>query len=103
MILTHALAVSLLIIAPLVTAAPMKRNTGSYTVSGLGNRKKAITSAGGNDLDLAIAMMETENMQATYTYGDGKTGDSFNAVRHLQTELVHASFGNKPIQRAKLK
>ncbi|KAG9086344.1 hypothetical protein FRC06_003139 [Ceratobasidium sp. 370] len=77
--LTSVLSASLLVLAPLVAAAPVKRNTGSYTVSGLGNRKKAITAAGGTDLDLAIAMMETENMQATYTYGDGKTGDSFNA------------------------
>ncbi|KAG8767669.1 hypothetical protein FRC12_006117 [Ceratobasidium sp. 428] len=95
MILTHALAVSLLIIAPLVTAAPMKRNTGSYTVSGLGNRKKAITSAGGNDLDLAIAMMETENMQATYTYGDGKTGDSFNAGIFKQNWYMLRSATNR--------
>ncbi|KAG8746749.1 hypothetical protein FRC10_003732 [Ceratobasidium sp. 414] len=78
--LTSVLSASILVLAPLVAAAPMKRNTGSYTVSGLGNRKKAVTAAGGTDLDLAIAMMETENMQATYTYGDGKTGDSFNAA-----------------------
>ncbi|KAG9118941.1 hypothetical protein FRC07_006273, partial [Ceratobasidium sp. 392] len=70
---------SLLVIAPLVEAAPMKRNSGSYTVPGLGNRKKAITAVGGNDLDLAIAMLETENMQTNYPYGDNKTGDSFNA------------------------
>jgi hypothetical protein len=29
-------------------------------------------------LDLAVAMLETETMQANYTYGDGKTGDSAN-------------------------
>jgi hypothetical protein len=81
---TTVLSASLLVLAPLVAAAPMKRSTGSYTVSGLGSRKKAITSAGGTDLDLAIAMMETENMQATYTYGDGKSGDSFNAVSSLR-------------------
>ena len=34
-------------------------DTGSYTVSGLGARKKQITNAGGTTLDLAIAMMET--------------------------------------------
>ena len=31
---------------------------GSYTVSGLGARKKAITACGGGTLDLAIAMLE---------------------------------------------
>jgi hypothetical protein len=79
--LTTLFSAAILVLTPLVAAAPLKRATGSYTVSGLGNRKKAITAAGGTDLDLAIAMMETENMQATYTYGDGKSGDSFNAVR----------------------
>lgn len=32
---------------------------GSETVSGLGQRKQAILNAGGNTLDLAIAMLET--------------------------------------------
>lgn len=32
---------------------------GSYTVPGLGARKQAILNAGGNTLDLAIAMLET--------------------------------------------
>jgi len=59
--------VLVLILSLLAVAAPVKRTTGSYTVSGLGTRK-VITAAGGTDLDLAIAMMETENMQATYTY-----------------------------------
>jgi len=54
------------------------RSSGSYTVSGLGTRKKAVTAAGGTTLDLAIAMLETDNMQTTYTYGDGKTSDSAN-------------------------
>jgi hypothetical protein len=42
---------------------------GSYTVSGLGYRKQAILNAGGNTLDMAIAMLETENMQTNYAYG----------------------------------
>ena len=42
---------------------------GSYTVSGLGSRKQAILNAGGNTLDLAIAMLETEKMQTNYVYG----------------------------------
>jgi hypothetical protein len=42
---------------------------GSYMVSGLGARKQAILNAGGNTLDLAIAMLETERMQTNYAYG----------------------------------
>lgn len=37
----------------------MAADTGSYTVSGLSTRKKAITAAGGTALDMAIAMLET--------------------------------------------
>jgi hypothetical protein len=44
----------------------------------LGQRKAAVTAAGGNDLSLAVGMLETDNMQATYTYGDGKTQDAAN-------------------------
>ncbi|OQN95233.1 hypothetical protein B0A48_18727 [Cryoendolithus antarcticus] len=51
---------------------------GSYTVSGLGTRKKAVTSASGNTLDMAVAMLETDNMKTTYAYGDNKSGDSAN-------------------------
>lgn len=41
-------------------ASPVKRDDrGSYTVSGLGEHKQAILDAGGNTLDLAIAMLET--------------------------------------------
>ena len=77
---TTLVSATILVLTPLIAAVPMKRSTGSYTVSGLGSRKKAITAAGGTDLDLAIAMMETENMQTNYAYGDNKSGDSFNAV-----------------------
>lgn len=48
-------------------AAPGDR--GGYTVSGLGSRKKAILNAGGNTLDLAIAMLEDEHMSTGYKYG----------------------------------
>lgn len=41
---------------------------GEYTVSGLGARKQEITSAGGTTRDLAIAMMETENMGTDYVW-----------------------------------
>jgi hypothetical protein len=52
------------------TAALTPRaDRGSYTVSGLGSRKQAILNAGGNTLDLAIAMLETENMSTNYAYG----------------------------------
>lgn len=43
---------------------------GSYTVSGLGSRKQAILNAGGNTLDLALAMLETERMSTDYAYGE---------------------------------
>lgn len=52
--------------------------TGHYTVPGLGARKQAILSNGGNVLDVAVAMLETKMMQADYKYGDGKTGDAAN-------------------------
>jgi hypothetical protein len=48
-------------------AAPGDR--GRYTVSGLGGRKQAILNAGGNTLDLAIAMLEDQHMQTNYKYG----------------------------------
>jgi hypothetical protein len=51
---------------------------GSYTISGLGSRKQQVLDAGASVLDLAVAMLETDTMQANYTYGDGKTGDSAN-------------------------
>jgi hypothetical protein len=55
-----------------------RASSGSYTVSGLGARKQAVTAAGGTTLDMAIAMLETDTMTTTYTYGDGKSGDSAN-------------------------
>ncbi|MFC6017400.1 carbohydrate-binding domain-containing protein [Plantactinospora solaniradicis] len=59
-------------------ACPSGATCGSYTVSGLGSRKQAVTRAGGNVLDLAIAMLETDNMQTNYPYGDNKSGDAAN-------------------------
>ncbi|KAL2856847.1 hypothetical protein BJX68DRAFT_263379 [Aspergillus pseudodeflectus] len=55
-----------------------RADRGSYTVSGLGSRKQAILNAGGNTLDLAIAMLETETMTTNYVYGDAKTYDAAN-------------------------
>src|SRR5690606_39969479 len=55
-------------------------------VEGFAARKQAIIAAidaGGAQsygyYFLASAMMETNNLQTDYTYGDGKTGDAFNA------------------------
>jgi len=63
-----------LIGATSVTAAPLFIETraddrGSYTVSGLGSRKQQILKAGGSTLDIAIAMLESDTMQADYAYG----------------------------------
>ncbi|MFW6725010.1 carbohydrate-binding domain-containing protein [Streptomyces sp. MAR4 CNY-716] len=57
---------------------PSGMQCGSYTVSGLGSRKQAVRSAGGDVLDLAVAMLETENMSTSYAYGDNKTYDAAN-------------------------
>jgi hypothetical protein len=59
-------------------ACPSGTSCGSYAVSGLGSRKQQVRNAGANSLDLAVAMLETENMQANYTYGDGKSSDAAN-------------------------
>ncbi len=54
-------------------------SSGSYTVPGLGARKKAISQCGGTVLDMAVAMLETDTMQADcYPYGDNKSDDSAN-------------------------
>ncbi|KAG1437704.1 hypothetical protein G6F56_012977 [Rhizopus delemar] len=72
--LFRSLSLLLLLVIVFVSAD----NQGSYTVPGLGKRKRQIMRAGGEVLDLAIAMMETDTMTTNYTYGDGKTGDSTN-------------------------
>lgn len=69
--------------APLASPSANKLDTradsrGSYIVPGLGARKQAILDAGGNSLDIAIAMLETENMQTDYAYGDNKSEDAAN-------------------------
>jgi hypothetical protein len=62
---------SLLTVISLVSASlAATGDRGSYTVSGLGARKKAILNAGGNTLDLAIAMLEDEHMSTDYKYGE---------------------------------
>jgi hypothetical protein len=58
---------------------PSGMSCGSYTISGLGARKQQVLQAGGSVLDLAVAMLETDTMEASsYPYGDSKTGDSAN-------------------------
>ncbi|KAG1443310.1 hypothetical protein G6F56_010719 [Rhizopus delemar] len=59
-----------------VTAAVGK--TGSYTVNGIGQRKQEILNNGGGVFDLAIAMLETDDLNTDYAYGDNKSGDSTN-------------------------
>ena len=55
------------------------KDRGQYTVPGLGARKQEMSKIGGNVLDMAVAMLETDTMQADfYPYGDGKTDDSAN-------------------------
>ncbi|KAF9892604.1 hypothetical protein FE257_001006 [Aspergillus nanangensis] len=76
------LAISLSLI-PLALGSVIHRarqsdDRGNYTVSGLGARKSDVLAAGGNTMDMAIAMLETETMTTDYTYGDGKTGDATN-------------------------
>ena len=60
------------------TACPSGTTCGSYGVGGLGSRKQQVTAAGGNALDLATAMLETDTMQTNYAYGDNKTNDAAN-------------------------
>ncbi|KAH7231519.1 hypothetical protein FSOLCH5_005038 [Fusarium solani] len=72
----HFTAITILSLAAAVFAAPGDR--GHYTVPNLGARKQAILNAGGNTLDIAIAMLEDEHMQTNYKYGDGKTDDAAN-------------------------
>ncbi|MBT8223893.1 MAG: hypothetical protein KJO75_00095 [Dactylosporangium sp.] len=57
---------------------PSGASCGSYPVSGLGSRKSQVRGAGADVLDLAIAMLETDNMQSNYAYGDNKTNDAAN-------------------------
>ncbi len=57
---------------------PSGMSCGSYSIPGLGARKQQILKAGASTLDLAVAMLETNTMQATYASGDGKTMDAAN-------------------------
>lgn len=61
-----------------VVANASAAESGSQTIAGLGARKQAVLQAGGDTLDLAIAMLETDDMSTNYVFGDGKTEDSAN-------------------------
>lgn len=64
---------------PSSISCPSGMSCGCYTVRGLGANKQAYKNAGADRRFLASAMMETELMDTNYTYGDGKSGDAFNA------------------------
>jgi hypothetical protein len=50
-------------------ALQARQDRGSYSVPGLGSRKQQVLNQGGNSLDLAIAMLETDTMTTNYAYG----------------------------------
>lgn len=64
---------------PTSLSCPNGMSCGCYQVSGLGENKRAYVNAGAGRSFIASAMMETEAMTTNYTYGDGKSGDAFNA------------------------
>lgn len=71
-LLTPAMLLATALCSPLAASDALEaRQTdrGSYTVSGLGSAKQSVLNAGGNTLDLAIAMLETERMNTNYAYG----------------------------------
>ncbi|KAJ5855521.1 uncharacterized protein N7529_009465 [Penicillium soppii] len=47
------------VLGALANPLDKRADRGSETVSGIGSRKQSILNAGGNTLDLAIAMLET--------------------------------------------
>ncbi|KAJ5967485.1 hypothetical protein N7501_003733 [Penicillium viridicatum] len=67
---------------------------GSSIIPGLGARKRAVLNVGGNTRDLAIAMLETNNMTTEYKYGDGKSGDgtNFGIFKQNWYILRHSAF-----------
>lgn len=61
-----------------MAACPSGMRCGSYSIGGLGSRKQQVRNAGGNVLDLAVAMLETDRMNTNYPYGDNKRDDAAN-------------------------
>jgi hypothetical protein len=78
LLLFSALAVSAFKFSTSASAASCPTTCGSYTIAGLGARKQQVLKAGASTLDLAVAMEETDQMQANYPYGDNKSGDAAN-------------------------
>jgi hypothetical protein len=64
---------------PSSLSCPTSSSCGCYIASGMGANRRAFNSAGANREFLASCMMETENCNTSYAYGDNKTGDAFNA------------------------
>ncbi|KAI8334600.1 hypothetical protein BC941DRAFT_356296 [Chlamydoabsidia padenii] len=62
----------------LASTAVMGDDRGCYTIPNYGQKKQAVLNNGGGTLELAIAMLETNDMGTDYNYGDGKTYDSAN-------------------------
>jgi hypothetical protein len=85
-----------LLLAPAAGAPVPAARRGSYTVPGLGRRKQEMLAAGGVVLDIAVAMLESDDMQATYVYGDAKTGDAANfgifKQNWMMIRTVHPNF-----------
>lgn len=63
----QTLQLVLIALGAVASAAPGDR--GKYSVPGLGARKQVVLDAGGNTLDIALAMLETETMTTGYAYG----------------------------------
>jgi len=80
---------------PSSLTCPSGISCGCYTVSGLGANKTALRNAGASQYQVASAMLETELINTSYTYGDGKSGDSFNAGREKMNfwEATQAGVG----------
>lgn len=51
---------------------------GDQTVPGLGARKQQLRDAGANVQDIAVAMMESDDMTSSYDYGDNKIEGATN-------------------------
>ncbi|CAI7568501.1 unnamed protein product [Penicillium crustosum] len=66
------------VLGALASPLDKRADRGSENVPGIGSHKQTILNAGGNTLDLAIAMLETKTLTTDYTYGDGKTYDAAN-------------------------
>ncbi|CAG8899228.1 unnamed protein product [Penicillium egyptiacum] len=69
---------SLSVLGALASPLDKRADRGSENVPGIGSRKQAILNAGGNTLDIAIAMLETKTLTTDYVYGDTKTEDAAN-------------------------